>query len=152
MISQALLLAGYARHALQPGPSLVGVERWVWLIYPLGVVLLPLAHFLIGWWALASFGTLPLLKWFLGPIGVALAALIMFIGFRFWDRTSGIIAFLQDFLSLNWLYRLLWASYRYLVRVFGFLTSVLEGEGGVLWAFLILVLLFSLLARNNGGG
>lgn len=151
-INLSLLLAGYARHALQPGPTFEGVERWVWLVYPFGLLLLPLTQFSIGWWMDAGPNQGSVLSWLIGPASVALTALIMFLGYRFWYRTSGLVDFLKNFLSLNWLYRFLWISYRYLIRISAFLTSVLEGEGGVLWAFLILVLLLSVLGRGNGGG
>lgn len=151
-INLALLLAGYARHALQPGPTFEGVERWVWLMYPFGLILLPLTQFSIGWWMDAGSNQGSFLSWIIGPASVALTAFIMFLGYRFWHRTSGLVDFLKIFLSLNWLYRFLWISYRYLVRMSAFFTSVLEGEGGILWAFLILVLLLSVLSLGSGGG
>jgi hypothetical protein len=45
LVGLVLLLMGYLRHTLRPGPGLEGVERWVWLIYPLGLALLPVSHF-----------------------------------------------------------------------------------------------------------
>jgi hypothetical protein len=152
LITHALLLAGYARHALQPGPSLLGVERWIWLIYPLGLLLLPLTHFLIGWWILDSPSGFPVLVWILGFVALGLAALLIFIGYKFWDYTSSIHDLLREFLSLNWFYRFLWFTYRYLRRFSAFITSIFEGEGGILWAFLILILLLSVIASGNGGG
>lgn len=151
-LNLSLLLAGYARHALQPGPGFEEVERWVWLVYPLGLLLLPLTHFPIGWWISSAPIPASLLSWIIGPISIAVTTLIMFFAHRFWYRTSGLIDFLKNVLSLNWLYRLLWVTYRYLARISAFFSSVLEGEGGVLWAFLILVLLLSILGRSNGGG
>lgn len=152
LVNLSLLLAGYARHALQPGPTIERVERWVWLVYPFGLLLLPLTHFSLGWWM--DTGPIPesILSWIFGPVSIAVTALIMFLGYRFWHRTSGLIDFLKNVLSLNWLYRFLWITYRYLARISAFFTSILEGEGGVLWAFLILVLLLSVLGRSNEGG
>jgi hypothetical protein len=149
---QALLLAGYARHALQPGPSLAGVERWVWLGYPFGLLLLPGIQFVVGWQAQPVSEDLSMATWLVGPIALMVTALIMYLGYHFWNRTLRIISVLQKILSLNWFYRLLWIIYRNLGRLSEFFTSVLEGEGGVLWALLVLVLLLSVLASNNGGG
>lgn len=148
---QGLLLAGYARHALQPGPSLTGVERWVWLVYPFGLLLLPGIQFFIGGQMRPESEQLSPANWFVGPVALIVTALIMYLGYHFWNRTSTIIRVLQRVLSLNWFYRLLWIAYRNLGRLSAFFTSVLEGEGGVLWAFLVLVLLLSVLASNNGG-
>jgi hypothetical protein len=122
------------------------------LIYPLGLLLLPVAHFLIGRWILDSPRDFPVLAWILGFVGLGLAALLMFTGYKFWDYTSGIQGLLREFLSLNWFYRFLWFAYRYLRLISAMITSIFEGEGGILWAFLILILLFSVLASSNGGG
>lgn len=151
VIAQALFLAGYARHALRSRQILQGVERWIWLIYPLGLGLLPFTHLWIGWQSRPDSAAVPMAGWLLGAIAVGLAALGVAFRSRIGALPAGPILYLRTFLSLNWLYRMLWAMYRYLGRLATFLTSVLEGEGGVLWAILLLVLLFSVLAWSNGG-
>jgi hypothetical protein len=45
--------------------------------------------------------------------------------------------------SLNWLYRLLWSLYRLLQQAIQALTDILEGDGGVLWVFVLLALFVS---------
>jgi hypothetical protein len=47
-------------------------------------------------------------------------------------------------LSLTWLYRLAWLLYRGVGRVLGWLNRVLEGEGGLVWAFVLLAILLTL--------
>ena len=152
VIVQALLLAGYARHALRSSQIFQGVERWIWLIYPLGLGLLPLTQFWIAWRSYPSIADVPLAGWLLGVIAVGLAVLGVSLRDRIGAIPAGPIQSFRTFLSLNWLYSMLWVIYRYLRRLATFLTSVLEGEGGVLWAILVLVLLFSVLVWSNGGG
>ena len=157
IFSEALLLIGYARYAMQTGPSLIGVERWVWLIYPWGLALLPLSHYIITYLGRTgttnqdfSFPSL-MASWpGLLTLGIAGAAVIwMRRGGRFHPR---VVRAIRSGFSLNWLYRLLWGLYGSLGRLVAFVNLILEGEGGILWALLILTLLFSLLAQSGLGG
>jgi hypothetical protein len=47
---------------------------------------------------------------------------------------------------------LAWAIYRSIGRLIAIVTSIMEGEGGVLWAMVLLVILISLLAQSGLGG
>jgi hypothetical protein len=151
VIAQALLMVGYIRHSLRPREGFSGVERWVELIYPLGLALLPLTHFLYGWWAFVGFENLLLSSWILGIIVLLITAFIM--GFaRYGSKVSfGRAAFFESIFSMQWLYNLIWVFFRAIDSVIQFLTTVLEGEGGLLWALLILVMLFLTFAVMLGG-
>jgi hypothetical protein len=59
------------------------------------------------------------------------------------------LALADSVFSLNWLYNGFWFIYHRLRLLTGFITEVLEGEGGILWALLFLVLLLALLAGNG---
>ena len=157
VIAQALLLIGYARFAMQTGPSLSIVERWVWLIYPWGLALLPLSHYIITYLRLPgaveqniSFPSL-MASWpsllTLGLVGGAIVW--MRRGVNIHPR---IVQAIRAGFSLNWFYRLLWRLYVSLGRLVAFVNLILEGEGGILWTLLILTLLFSLLAQSGLGG
>ena len=151
IIAQVLLMVGYIRHTLRTREGFSGVERWVWLIYPLGLALLPLIHFLYGWWAFIGFDNLLLSSWLLGMIALLLTALI--VGFtRFGPKISlRRVAALESLFSMQWFYSLIWAFFRAVESVIQFLTTVLEGEGGLLWAFLMLVMLFLTFVALLGG-
>ncbi len=155
LIPQALLLAGYARHSLRPGVSLIGVERWVWGIYPAGLLLLPVVHNLAAWLG-AGAGAGEMKFWGLSSILPGAAAVVM--GVLWWARIRGLAArtvrmpaTLRSLLSLRWLYSLGWRTFRAGGSLVGFLTNILEGEGGVLWALLLLTLLLALLLQGVGG-
>jgi len=151
VISQVLLMVGYIRHSLRTREELTGVERWVWLIYPLGLALLPLTHFLYGWWAFVGFDDLLLSSWLLGIITLLLTALIVWVT-RFRPEVPfGRVAAFESFFSLQWFYSLIWVFFRAVESVIQFITTILEGEGGLLWAFLMLVMLFLTFVAMLGG-
>ena len=62
---------------------------------------------------------------------------------------------LDEVFSLRWLYRLLGSAYQLVGRGLHLISNLLEGGGGVLWAFLLVVLLLSLVTQlgvDVGGG
>ncbi len=157
LITQVLLLIGYARFALHTGPSMSGVERWVWLIYPWGLALLPLSQYLITYLgrSVISGENTPfpsLMASWQGLLSLMLTGLA-----TVWMRRGGriqpqVVQVIRSGLSLNWFYRILWSLYRSLGHLVAFVSLILEGEGGILWTLLILTLLFSLLAQSGLGG
>ncbi|MBN1145871.1 MAG: hypothetical protein JXA78_01345 [Anaerolineales bacterium] len=152
MVAQGLMLSGYLRHALRKAAPLVSAERWVWIIYPWGLMLLPLAHFVIAWLSQPLAQPSPSWRASWPAAAVALLATL----FAAWGRTSRrasgpALAFLQAALAVDWLYRLLSSAYRGLNRLFSLANTTLEGEAGILWALLLLTLLLSLTLQAGPG-
>jgi hypothetical protein len=159
LLAHALLLGGFARHALRPaGPASqpASIEHWIWLVYPAGLALLSLAHFGLGWQARPDSASLPLLTW-LGGLAACVLALLLWIPVRRYLRRSAqgwipnqtqFVRQLGQLFSLSWLYRLLWSIFRQFSRLLGLVSSILEGEGGLLWAFVLLVLIFAFLRQS----
>jgi hypothetical protein len=52
-------------------------------------------------------------------------------------------------LSFDWLYQIVWFIFGIIQRIVQLLAAFLEGDGGVLWALLLLALLITLL--QSGG-
>jgi hypothetical protein len=52
-------------------------------------------------------------------------------------------------LSLAWVYRILWSLYRQIGRLLYAITRLLEGEGGLLWALLLFILIISILLPGS---
>jgi len=155
-LAHAFLLAGYIRHSLRPGERLEGVERWVWVIYPLGLLVLPIAHFLAAWWGgnlinenLLSFSWLQLIP-SLAALGLAAIFWRLQRSKPLWVSVASRI--LRPSISFGWLYKLIWYIYRGTGKIVGFISEVLEGQGGVLWAFLLLTLLMAFLVQTGLGG
>jgi hypothetical protein len=141
------LLLGFARHALHLSGSIAGLERWVILVYPVGLGLLMLVYYWIGWRIKPETAGLPLVYWLEGPLSLVLAGLALFWMGRneqVWTRSRLII---EPVFSSRWLYLLVLFFYQLLDRLVGFVTLVLEGEGGILWVLLWTLLVVLLLIR-----
>lgn len=143
-------LWGFARLAaqLKPGPS--GLERWIKVVYPIGLLLLPLTHIGLGWIYKPEIGDVPLLGWIMGPLICVLAAL----GF-IWQRRGGMVP--QDkvrvtssMLNFKWLKPILAPILIQLTRFINFVSSIFEGEGGFLWVMLSIVLFLAILLFSIG--
>lgn len=157
VVSHVLLLLGYLRHALRPEKIPEIVERWVWAIYPLGLLLIAAAQWLIGidGWSTATSGD----TWWFGLVSVGAAALLAIL-FRspFAGRPVGWMQFIRSRLGapvgrvfrLDWVYEVIFGFYRMLERLVRLVVQVVDGDGGVLWLLLILAILLSL-AMTSGG-
>jgi len=150
-IALVLLMLGYYRHTLRPGVRLGGLERWVWVVYPVGLALLPATHFAIGWLTKPALAEISLSHWLVGPILV----ILLVAGIIWGGKVTRIPQFIVDILgyvfSLKWLFFLLGGFFRLVERLVGFLTTILEGEGGLLWILLWILLLLSFLVSGRGG-
>jgi hypothetical protein len=123
----------------------------VWLIYPLGLAFLPILHFIYGWTTLVEFENLLPASWWLGIVASLLTALLVGITRFFPEISHERVAFLDSLFSMKWLYRLIWAVIRTIEGVIQFSTAILQGDGGVLWAFLMLLVLFLVFVALLGG-
>ncbi len=149
LLAQALLAAGFIRHARQAGgfaPLDAGLA-WARPIYVTGLGL-PLAALILlglfGWDGALALGALPA-----GLAAAALTAALLWLTPRLrwlnpvrahWVRPEGEPSRLDSF------YRGLGEVYRSLGRLSESVSAALEGEGGILWALLFLVLFLSMLA------
>jgi hypothetical protein len=151
LAAQSFLLAGYARHFFTPTRSSDNHERWVWAIYVWGLLIVLLIYLVVSYWLQ--------LLWS-GPTG---AQLLPLIGVVILAGIAGLIAWrnvkipgqwvdaLSRLFSLKWLIHLGMTIYRSVRRMTSFVSLILEGEGGILWSLLFLVLLLSALLGAGSG-
>lgn len=151
LIAQVLLVLGFLRHSLNGVKRYSTIERWVWLIYPFGLAALPISHLLFGLWTNPGLADAPAAGWWVGFVVAALSGSMAFIYRRWEGFPPEALAVYQGLFSFGWLYQTLRGLYRLFSRFVAFLTNVLEGEGGLLWAMLILLTLLSVIWRNGGG-
>ncbi|MBN2148533.1 MAG: hypothetical protein JW726_14195 [Anaerolineales bacterium] len=159
LISQSLLVAGYLRHTFRPllpsAADVAPIERWVWLIYPLGLALFVIANLGIGWDNLPQdLSALPLTTWIAGLAASSLALFIWQVSQRprlvtalessvWWARLLD-----PNRTGLpDWFYRVPADIYRTITRLVNLMSNTLEGEGGILWTFVLLALIFTFLQR-----
>ena len=146
---QALLMAGFIRHALrspirQPFESL---EIWAQKIYPIGILLLLAAQLMLGVWGwdgALQFGLLPAA---LGATGLAMLLFWAMPRFAFLNPVRAHWVRPAPAPWLDGLYRGLGGAYRRLTQVSQAITDILEGDGGIMWTLLFLVLFISLFSQ-----
>lgn len=162
IIAHGLMVLGYLDRALQPGGEAGALESWARIVFPLGLILIIqsiIALGLIGWPGAFTSGI-----WWLSLLSNALVLTTAILIRRFGlsppyfelPASSGIrkvldwiFPRLEPVFRLEWVYRVVWGIYYLLGRILKFFSAVLEGEGGILWTVLILVLLITIL---TGGG
>ena len=150
IVAQALLMAGYIRHALRSAgrTSLDSQPGWANKVYPIGIILLIAFQLLLG-----------LMGWDgARQIGAWLQAVLVSL------LTFGLVWATPRFRVLNpirahWVsspattmstvYSGLWVIYRALGRISQVITVTLEGESGIMWTLLFLVLFISLLTQGT---
>ena len=147
--AQALLAAGFVRHALRPGDrsSFDAQESWINRVYPAGIivpVVLQLVLGLIGWDGARQIGA-----WLLAVIVSLLTLGLVWATPRF-RILNPIRAHWVNPESSNstGVYNSFWSVYRILERISQAITKSLEGNGGVMWTLLFLVLFISLLTQG----
>jgi len=150
LITMIFMIWGYAHHASQLKPEPFGLERWIKVVYPLGLLIIPIVQISFFWFHLPEFSEVPLMGWIIGP----LICMLALTGF-FWQRKGGKVNQLMAMrinaiFSLGWIYAILRTIYDYFSRFIHFISKVLEGEGGLLWVLLWIVLILALLVINIG--
>ena len=159
LLTHVALVLGYIRHALRSVDAQTGLERWVWFFYPIGLGALIVMEYYLGWQMWILWKERPGELWWVGGIILALAvgvyvtlkrnrlfAPMMSLSKGMATRGTGVWG---KILSLEWFYKFIWIIYHALNRIFAWMTTILEGDGGILWA---LVFLFFLISISLQGG
>lgn len=149
--AHAMLLAGYIRHSLRTTARVTAQDQPIWAknVYPIGIALLLLTTLLLGFFGWP--GALQFGNWFVGLLTSLLTIGLIWLTPRLrilnpvrahWVRPTNVS-------WLEWSYKALWNLYRQLGRVSRVISNILEGESGVMWTLLFLVLFISFFAQRN---
>jgi hypothetical protein len=114
-------------------------------IYPLGLFTPLAVSLLLGLWGWD--GARRIGPWWTIPIVLVITAGLVTLARTALQRLisqGGDVNPWTNMLRMNWLFDSIWRIYRLLGRVSNVITGTLEGDGGILWSFLLLVLLLSL--------
>lgn len=146
LIGYAFILSGYFKHAFnQQGEINIGLEpRWVQVIYPIGLSVLPVIMFTISlkeWFQTRTFGL-----WWVGSIIVVLALIIYFL-FNRYLKSPLVFKFQYQPGKVNFFTAIFWSIYHFFRRIITLLTSILEGDGGMLWSIVIIVLFITIISQ-----
>ena len=145
--AQALLMAGVVRHALHPGEtSLESQAIWTKVLYPTGLFMLAGTAVLLGFWG--WIGSQVIGVWWVSLIALALAAAFSALALTLLPRLAlpNISTQWTRIFRLEWLLKILSASYHFFHGITDMITSSLEGEGGLLWSLTLLALILSVLS------
>jgi len=151
MIPHIILIYGYIQFMIEPGVPISGAQRLVWIIYPWGLLLLPITQYIIAYWVMLNSPeigqSLPKLidSW---PAFVvsALAGTMIYL------RKRGIWLNLNQktlidsnliYTPISQLILLVYTGGRYITNL---IDQLLEGRGGILWTILFLTLIISILS------
>lgn len=150
LIAHFLLVVGYIRHLFQPAEiSFSGLPTWAQTAYPAGLGLLVVTAVVAGLWGWP--GALQLGIWIVPLIFLSIAGVAGIVLWRFRRFVNPLtlpvsnadmsrVSSLQEFLA-----GILWALYRIVGRLFAYTANLLEGDGGLLWTLLLLVLFITIL-------
>lgn len=151
LLSHAMLIAGFIRHAQRTNLRTLNEDQPVWgkNVYPFGILLLLVVTIILGifgWDGALQFG-----NWLAAIIVSGLTVLILWLTPRLrilnpvrahWVRPTSTS-------WLDWAYEALWGLYQQLGRVSNTFSSLLEGESGIMWTLLFLVLFMTVFAHRN---
>ncbi|MCE9646186.1 MAG: hypothetical protein K8S20_09330 [Chloroflexi bacterium] len=150
VVAQALLTAGFIRNALRPTgrDSLDAQQNWMRTVYPAGIFMLIFFQVLLG---LAGWnGSSQIGAWLLAVIVSLLTFGVIWATPRFRILNPVRAHWLTPADSgLNTIYQGFWTIYRIFGNIGQTVTDVLEGEGGIMWTLLFIVLFVSLLTQGS---
>lgn len=156
LMAQAFILAGYLSNALLSANSQRTLDRWIWLVYPPGLLLLIVAHWIIFIWGRPGLsrgidGFPPMSAIWPAVIAIVLAGVLALLRRLDIRLPSRWIQLAQRILTVDWLFGILWSIYRGIGRFFNFIELIFEGGGAILWTLLFLVLVVALFIQLSGG-
>lgn len=149
--TQAMLMAGFIRHGQRTSTRIRNADQPIWAknVYPIGIALLLIMIILLGLFGWS--GALRIGNWIAGSIAAILTAGLLWLTPRLrilnpvrahWVRPSSPS-------WLDWGYQALWNLYRRLGGISNTLSNVLEGESGIMWTLLFLVLFISFFTQGT---
>ncbi len=157
ILSVSFIILGYLRHATNTDSLLIKKERWIWITYPLGLLILVISQWLIFLvsdlqWYLTG-------KLFASFVAFLLPILFYFLIRKFFQKSDyaeflkkvlePIGDFIIKFLSFRWLYQLLWSILGMVQRIVNIISSILEGQGGIVWVIVFLVMIITLITSGD---
>jgi len=155
-IIQGWIIAGYMLKVYQREYQLRVFERWVWVIYPWGLLLLPVTHLALFYWNRAGNIDLSIIapNAIVSLVGIGSFSLALFT--LFWMRRghqtpARFIGALRYLVHFSWLKDIVSKIDRIMIRFIATVNLVLEGDGGIFWAMLLLILALAFISQTITG-
>jgi hypothetical protein len=149
ILAQSLLMAGFLRQALRSAgrTSLESQPGWANKIYPAGIILLAVFQLALGFagWE----GALQVGAWLQAIVTAAVTFGLVWATPRLRILNPIRAHWVSPAVSgLSSLYGSWWVVYRLLRRLSQTVINVLEGEGGIMWTLLLLILFISFMTQG----
>lgn len=145
----ALLLLGWVRRAMRQNLEEWPAEPWMRTIRGVGYFLVPLLFLLLGLGLMPVFDPeIPTLIWWPGVgflVLVGFLALLTPVVKR--PRSPNLTLIVDSIFSLRWITRTSIVLFHSIESGLRFVSQILEGQAGVLWALLVIALILSLVAQ-----
>ncbi len=148
--AQSMLIAGFVRQTLRSAgrTPLESQPGWAGKIYPAGIILLVIFQLLLG--IVGWDGAFQVGAWLQALITSALALGLVWATPRLRILNPIRAHWVSPALSgLSTAYSGFWAIYRFLGRISQTVTATLEGEGGIMWTLLFLILFISFVIQGT---
>ncbi len=151
LASHAMLIAGFIRHAQRTATLASDADRPIWAknVYPIGIFILLLTIVLLGF--IGWEGSMQLGNLFVPLLASIMAFVLLWLTPRLrilnpvrahWVRPANVS-------WLDWMYGALWDVYRKAGVVSNSFTNMLEGESGIMWTLLFLVLFITVFTKRT---
>jgi hypothetical protein len=157
LFGQSMLVVVFLRTSRVKDVGADGLDRVLRLIYLIGMAVLPLTWIALSVLPLRSNpdqqnALLQLNTLLPGLVVVGFSLVVMFF-LHFWPGASAkIFSLVGDILGLNWLYQILIRLAHMARSLLSLLNFLLEAQAGMIWAFLIIILLLTLIVQIQPGG
>lgn len=155
MIVHTVLLVGFMKHAFRVEQPDSVAEQWMIVLYPLGLGILLTAQWFLGIDTLVM--SISSQTWWFSLITTTIALVVSSIvlgisskpGFQFGSQstTEGAV----ERFSQGIVYHAIERIFQMFQALINTINRILEGEGAVLWAFLLFLMVLTLLGIGVGG-
>lgn len=144
-----LFVTGIIKHGLQPGDkAFESIPSWGKLLYLSGMGLMCLVGITLGIWGWE--GSFAYKTWWASLPVIPLGCLIFFYFMRGGKGKLPVRKFaLNRIAQPAYFSNLAWDTYRFVRKIIHAISSQLEGDSGILWSLVLLVLILSLLIRGG---
>ncbi len=151
LISYVFILTGFVNRGVEKQDNFYELEPWYQAVYLTGLFMFIFSLFVISIKSFSSVGEETYLWWL--SLGVIISSAGLNVGFSRKNRKSLVSSRTADmrygeitsFFSLNWLFRITNLIRQKFGKLITGFSLLLEGEGGVLWALVLLILMISLI-------
>ena len=157
LLAQSFLTACFILVTIHQRQALGGAERWVWIVYPLGLIFLVVTQYTILIFGipglsndLLAFPSL-IFSW-INLAVIALTIGVMWTIHRANQSLSRLYLHLARITPYAWCERAYQVIFIIIRRFLQFIDQILEGKGGILWTLLFLLLLIALLIQFTARG